>query len=102
VNCIIGFSRLFKTVIKNKLKLRNENLRVFKILIETYNKIAITWVRKCISKPMQTALGINHKMEIIEKPISLDYKESWILENEAKKRKLLLKVIIKGILTSIL
>ena len=41
-------------------------------------------------------------MEIIEKPTSLDYKESWILENEAKKRKILLKVIVKGILTSLL
>ena len=66
--------------------------RIDKIIIVLFE---ITTNRKLLEETKMGLMQIySDKMEIIEKPTSLDYKESWILENEAKKRKILLKVIV--------
>lgn len=121
VHGIIMFQRLFKEVVQKRLKKRAETLEFIVKFYQIYNQVAISWLRRAIKRPLLSMYGIeaagtnqpteglatepdeNTAAELSKQPLRF-FKANLSTKDpkEFRKRLMLLRVRVKGILSNLL
>lgn len=122
VNCIIMFQRLYRDAIRKRLKKRADTLEFIVKFYQIYNQVAISWTRRAIKRPLLSMYGIEAagSNQPNEGPLPTEGEDNTAHElskqslrffkpklsknnpQEFRKRLMLLRVRVKGILSNLL